>query len=125
MFAACRDERGFVKVNAFLQIEGYPNIFACGDVASIREEKLAQNAENSASVVIHNCIRSFIHNKPHKLKQYKPVLRPMIISLGKYDGYFLFGKWNLPGIIPALMKVVVELKVMTAYKFQNGLNFFL
>jgi pyruvate/2-oxoglutarate dehydrogenase complex dihydrolipoamide dehydrogenase (E3) component len=35
-------ERGHIKVNEHMQVEGHPNIFALGDVADVDEEKLAQ-----------------------------------------------------------------------------------
>lgn len=40
----------FVKVNKYLQVEGYNNLWAIGDVTSIREEKLAQNVSHYCSL---------------------------------------------------------------------------
>ena len=38
------DDKGFVRVNRHLQMEGFGNVFVGGDVAAINEEKLAQSA---------------------------------------------------------------------------------
>ena len=51
-----------VKVNDFLQVEKYENIFAAGDITNIKEEKLAQNAEKQATIVIKN-LKNTIKNK--------------------------------------------------------------
>jgi NADH dehydrogenase FAD-containing subunit len=46
--------RGFIKVNSHLQLSHHPNIFVCGDVIAVDEEKLAQTAEKHAAVVTRN-----------------------------------------------------------------------
>ncbi|MDP3986864.1 MAG: FAD-dependent oxidoreductase [Nanoarchaeota archaeon] len=112
------DVGGFIMVNEYLQVREEldscrENVFACGDVASISEEKTAQGAEKQADLVIRNVL-ALNNNKP--LKKYKPKKRPMVISLGRYNGIFEWNNFVLTGIIPALMKKAIEIKTMMRYK---------
>ena len=47
-----------------------------------------------------------------ELKTYNEKKTPMIISLGKYDGIFEYGKFIIAGKIPAFLKWVVERREM-------------
>lgn len=107
------DNRGFIKVNKFLQVRGLENVFAIGDVTNIKEEKLAQTAEIHANVVADNICRK---EKGRKLRSYKPKQRPMLISIGKHKGIFIFNGFTITGIIPVLLKIFVEWKTMRVYR---------
>ena len=107
------DNRKHIKVNSNLQLENYPNIFVAGDVNNIPEEKTAQSAEKQAEIVIEN-IKNLELKK--ELIQYIPKEKPMVISLGKYNGIFEYKKIVLTGIIPAFLKWFVEKKTITRYK---------
>ncbi len=97
--------KNFLKVNKFLQLEGRKNIFVAGDVAGVDEEKTAQNAERQGSVIVKNICAL---EKITDLKEYISKKTPMIISLGKYNGIYHHGNFVMCGIIPALMKSMVE-----------------
>ncbi len=112
-FKESLDGKGMVKVNKHLQVEGYSNIFAAGDITSINEEKTAQNAEKQACIVACN-IRNL--ERERKLYDYKSLPRIMIISLGKYNGLLTYKNIVLSGIIPGLLKSFVEWKTMIKYK---------
>jgi len=103
------DGKNFVRVNDFLQIKGKEKIFVCGDVASIPEEKTAQNAEKHAKIVCHN-ILSLENKKP--LKKYISKKNTILISLGKFYGIFEKNNFVMKGKIPALLKWFVEKKTM-------------
>lgn len=103
------DKRKYVIVNEYLQMNGKENIFVCGDVASINEEKTAQSAEKQADIVIKNLTSK-------NLEVYNIRKRPMVISLGKYKGIFEYKKFVFGGFIPAFMKWLVERKTMLRYK---------
>ena len=107
------NEKKQIKVNEFLQLEDYKNIFAAGDVTNINEEKTAQNAEKQAGIVIKNIIR-LESNK--QLVKYNAKPRIMVISLGKYNGILEYKNFVLTGIIPAFLKWFVEWKTMIRYK---------
>jgi len=118
------DKRGFVIVNKYMQVDSFPNIFVAGDVASIEEEKLAQNAEKHARVVVANILNNEKGVDRTKWATYTSKPRMMLISLGKYDGIFVFKNITLTGFIPGVMKEFVEWKVMTAYKNRSSNNIF-
>lgn len=107
------DEKSQIKVNEHLQVEGFTNIFASGDIASVNEEKTAQNAEKQAKIVVKN-IRSLERNE--KLHSYKSKARIMIISLGKRNGIFAYKNINFSGFVPAIMKWLIERMVMLKYR---------
>lgn len=108
------DKKGFIKVNAFFQLPEYKHIFAVGNITNISEEKSAQNAEKEAQRLIQNlCL--LVNNKP--MVPYKEKVRPMVISLGPYDGLFVYKSFVFKGIIPALMKKIIEYKTLWKYKY--------
>jgi len=115
-FADCVTPLGYVRTNDFLQLQGnivYPNIFVAGDVADVREEKLAQTAEKMAGVVVNNIFCMERRNKP--IPYHSPLFRPVLISLGKYHGVFVFGNFAVTGPLPALLKEAVEWKTLMRY----------
>merc|ERR1711862_563207 len=73
------DEKGYLKMNYFLQLEGFHHIFAVVDITPFDVEKLAQNAEAHADIVANNIIAL---EKGQKLKKYSPSDRITLISLG-------------------------------------------
>lgn len=98
-------EQNALKVNHFLQLEGYQNIFAGGDITSIPEEKMAANAERHAQIISKNILLS-IQQKP--LCEYKPKRQPMVISLGNWHGILTYPPVSFPGFIPAVIKLLLE-----------------
>ena len=56
-FADSLDERGFVKVNQYLQVESYPSIFALGDMTNVKETKMAQTASAQAKSIAESLKR--------------------------------------------------------------------
>ncbi len=106
------NEKGFVRVNAYMQVGGYSHIFAGGDVTDIPEEKTAQCAETHAQVIVDN-IRSVAQGS--ELRSYSAGPIPLVISLGKWDGIFEYKGFVMTGFIPALMKKFIEWKTMWKY----------
>jgi len=102
------DKKGII-VNEFMQVKDKKNIFAGGDVTNIPEEKTAQNAERQAQIVVNN-ILALEKNLP--LKKYQSKERPMIISLGKNYGVLEYKNFILTGLIPAILKWIIEKKTM-------------
>jgi len=115
-FADCITPAGYIRTNDSLQLQGdivYPNIFVAGDVADVKEEKLAQTAEKMAAVVANNIICMDRGKKPQAYKS--PPYRPVLISLGKYHGVFVMGNFAVTGPLPALLKEAVEWKTLMRY----------
>jgi len=113
-FADTLNSGGFVKVNQYLQIDGYSNIYVAGDLSDIpeEEEKLCQTAAAEVKTVVAN-IKSLESGKP--LVQYIAGKCPMLISLGKYDGICTYRGYAMTGFVPAAMKEFVEWKEMIYY----------
>ncbi|NOZ80922.1 MAG: FAD-dependent oxidoreductase [DPANN group archaeon] len=111
------DGQGRVKVDEHLQVRGQAHMFAGGDITDIKEEKLAQSAEQHAEIICKN-IRLLEQGQQEKLMAYRPKKRPMVISMGKRQGIFVWGRLVMTGIIPALLKPLVEWKAM--WKFRRG-----
>jgi len=100
-----RSDRGALIVNKHLQLENYPHFFCGGDLSAVDEEKSAQNAERQGKLIAQNVIRFFQHKS---LLRYFPAKRPMLISLGDWNGLFVYDKWVISGILPACLKRVFE-----------------
>ncbi|XP_063135369.1 ferroptosis suppressor protein 1 isoform X9 [Rattus norvegicus] len=74
---------GALKVNEFLQVEGYSNIYAIGDCADIKEPKMAYHAGLHANIAVANIVNSM---KQRPLKAYKPGALTFLLSMGRNDG---------------------------------------
>lgn len=107
------NQKKFLHVNSYLQLEKHPTIFAAGDINDTKEEKTAQSAEQQAEIVCHN-IRAL--EKKEQLQEYVSTARPMVISLGKWHGIFVYKNFVLRGIIPGFLKRMIEWKTMRRYK---------
>jgi len=120
-----KNPQGFVQVTPSLRIVGMENCYAAGDVIASEEEKLAQAAEAHARIVVHNLrVAENIISASERTCQISGVAiphRPMIVSLGPQRGSFIFLGWTINGLFPALMKTVVEWKVMTSYTWRRSL----
>ena len=97
--------RGCLKVDKYLRLKGYNNIFVGGDITNINEEKTALNSERHAKIIVKN-IKSFIKNK--KLARYKKFRGPLFISLGSKKGIFVFRKVSFTGFLPNFIKDIIE-----------------
>ncbi len=106
-------DRNALKVNEYLQLDAYPNIFVGGDINSVREEKTAANAERHARLIVENIDRT-LKNKP--LVPYKESKGPLVISLGDRDGVIVFRKLVLTGLLPGIIKHLIAWWVLRQYK---------
>jgi len=113
-FSDSLNSYGFVKVNPFMQLERYANIYVAGDLTDIpeEEEKLCQTAAAEVQTVISN-IRLSELGLP--LSRYIAGKCPILISLGKYDGILTYRGFTYTGFVPAAMKEFVEWKEMVHY----------
>jgi len=107
------NQRKFLHVNTNLQLDKYPTIFAAGDINDVKEEKTAQSAEKQAEIVCHNILAL---EKKEQLQEYLSTARPMVISLGKWHGIFVYKNFVLTGIIPSFLKRIIEWKTMRRYR---------
>ncbi len=96
---------GALKVNEHLQVEGYTNIFAGGDITAIKEEKTGHNADTHSRVISDNLLRT---KNEEPLRNYPPLRIPLVISLGDVNGLITLPYLALPGPLPALLKYLLE-----------------
>jgi len=104
-----KDDRGFLIVNKKLQLKSFKNIFVAGDITNIKEEKTAQNAEEHAKIIIKNI--SFLESNK-KLLTYHNKPNWLVISLGEKSGIITKNNFSHKGIIPSILKKLIERKVM-------------
>jgi NADH dehydrogenase FAD-containing subunit len=103
--ASILTEKKSLKVNHCLQLKGYPQIFIGGDINDIDEEKTAAAADRQAIFITASILRMTAGKKPYR---YKPIILPMDISLGRYNGIIILPPFMIPGVIAALVKKLVE-----------------
>jgi apoptosis-inducing factor 2 len=94
-----------LRVNQHLQLAGYSNIFVCGDITSVDEEKNAAHANSQAGVISENILRK-AGGKP--LLSYRSKREPVDISLGLWDGIITFPPFVMVGFIAGIVKRFVE-----------------
>jgi apoptosis-inducing factor 2 len=73
-------DNGYVKVKPTLQLKGYPNIFAAGDVIDVPEQKQAAKAGHHATVVATNVLR---YSEQQALQEYKGSTEMILLTNGK------------------------------------------
>ncbi|MEK6886273.1 MAG: FAD-dependent oxidoreductase [Nanoarchaeota archaeon] len=105
------DEKKHIIVNNYMQMN--KNVFAIGDVNNIKIEKTAQNASNQAEIAVKNMLA--MENRK-KLTTYVPKKTPLCISLGKWNGVLETDSFVLTGLIPGILKQIIELKEMLMLK---------
>ncbi|XP_004427085.1 PREDICTED: apoptosis-inducing factor 2 [Ceratotherium simum simum] len=74
---------GALRVNQYLQVEGYSHIYAIGDCADVKEPKMAYHASLHANVAVTNILNS---TQQRPLKAYTPGSLTFLLALGRNDG---------------------------------------
>ncbi|XP_077115388.1 ferroptosis suppressor protein 1 isoform X1 [Ranitomeya variabilis] len=92
---------GALKVNDYLQVEGYNNIYAVGDCADLSEPKMAYHAGLHAKIAVTNIIHS-LKEKP--LKTYKTGPVTMLVSMGRNDGVGQFNGYYIGRCLVTVVK---------------------
>lgn len=112
----CVDEKGFLRMKNTLQLDGFSNIFGGGDIVPFDTEKLAQNAEAHADVIVKN-IQMLDRRDLNSFKKYSPHNRVMLVSLGSKRCLMINGNHVLmEGVATRILKSLVEKKVMIAFR---------
>ncbi|MBN2890621.1 MAG: FAD-dependent oxidoreductase [Bacteroidales bacterium] len=102
------DEKGYFKVSSNLRLLNEKNIFVMGDATNVLEEKTAQSAIAHAKLVMKN-LENILQER--KLKDYNIQKRPLVIKMGK-GAVLEMGSISITGIIPKLIKKIIEKKFM-------------
>lgn len=112
-FNEALNEKKQIKVDEYLNVAGTRNIFAAGDVNDTPVEKTAQNARKQAKTAIKNI---YATENEKELRKYKSKITPMVISLGKWNGLFIWKNFIIEGLIPGMLKTIIERKNMRKYR---------
>ncbi|DBB03006.1 TPA: hypothetical protein ACH3X1_013454 [Trebouxia sp. C0004] len=102
---AILDERGYVKVNSFLQVEGHSNWFALGDITSLSDYRLGLLAVDQG-VLVASQIRTLHGGDATKLKAWKKHngIEMIAVSLGRNNGAMAVWGWGFSGWLPTWLK---------------------
>jgi len=95
------DESKRLKVNEYLQIDGYDNVFGIGDCINTKEHKMAAHASTHAKLIVTNLIRQM---KGQKLQPYSPAFDGMLVTVGSSAGAGMMNGWNFPSFIVGMAK---------------------
>jgi len=93
LMAGKLDENNRIKVDEFLKVEGFSNIFAIGDCCNTSEDKMAAHAQFHAKNVAANILLEAC-GKP--MKAYKQVFDGMLITVGSRAGAGSINGWYIP-----------------------------
>lgn len=96
-----KDKHGRIILDEHYQIPDYPEVFVCGDCASLPFAPSAQAAEGQGHQIAH-IISSMWHDEEPKLSPIK--LKGTLGSLGKKTGFGLMGTTQVTGRVPRLLK---------------------
>ncbi|XP_057819052.1 uncharacterized protein LOC131032140 [Cryptomeria japonica] len=83
MFQDVVDERGQIKVDKYLRVEGTTNVFAGGDIINVKELKQGNSAMMHAVLIAENIKKLSKNPNESKLGTYKPIPNIASISLGR------------------------------------------
>ncbi|XP_057819027.1 uncharacterized protein LOC131032116 [Cryptomeria japonica] len=83
MFGDVVDERGQIKVDKSLRVEGTTNVFAAGDIVNVKELKQGRSATLHAQLIAENIKKLSKNPNESKLSTYKASPDVATISLGR------------------------------------------
>jgi apoptosis-inducing factor 2 len=116
-FSEQLDRGGRVKVTPQMQVEGYSNIFAVGDLTNVGEPKMALLSGAHASIVAEN-IKTLQLGKTKQqktLKVYQPSTNPlMIVPLGENKGAGQFPLTKSGIVVGAFLAKQIKGKTLLA-----------
>ncbi|KAJ3320703.1 Apoptosis-inducing factor 2 [Boothiomyces sp. JEL0866] len=91
--------KGYLRVNEFLQVPDVPNVFALGDIADLAEVKLAANIRSHAPVLVANVLQYVLQpNSPLKKTYAVSNFKMAVATFGRDGGAMMvgsmvFGDW--------------------------------
>lgn len=100
------DEAGRLKVDEYLRLKGYDNIFVGGDLTDIDEEKTGAHAEIQALTIAKN-LKIAAKGKT-SFSEYVSRPIPLAIGLGNKNAMAVYSSIVMPGPLSKLGKMMVE-----------------
>lgn len=112
-------DRGFVAVEPTLQVRGYPDVFAVGDVAAT--DPLRTSARNRGHALLARNVRARMAGRP--LRAYRPPPRRWGSVLGPLrDGLIVFAPTGQGFRVPARAADVVLQRLITRQGIYGGVR---
>mmetsp|Transcript_24199 Transcript_24199/g.52882 ORF Transcript_24199/g.52882 Transcript_24199/m.52882 type:complete len:364 (+) Transcript_24199:91-1182(+) len=114
------DDKGFVKVDPSLRVQGHKNLFAIGDITDVKEVKLGYLAQLHAELTAKNITALIKKGDTAKLDAWKPNngTEAMFVSLGSGAGVGHMGGCTCPGFMVANIKAKDLFVSMTRKTFK-------
>jgi apoptosis-inducing factor 2 len=116
---------GTVQILPILQLPGYPNIFALGDIIDWKEQKQAAKvALGLTGVVVNNVLEVLkeingVSASGTKLKEYKGSTEMIIVTNGKSQGLgYLDFLWGI--VLPSWVVAMLKSKTLMVAKDRAG-----
>jgi len=109
-----------IKTNEYLKIDGYKNIYAIGDIASLISEDTPKVHPQVAQAAIQqgkylgNLILNIINNKPVKSFKYKD--KGSLATVGKRKAVADLGRFKFAGYFAWLLWSIVHLLSISGFK---------
>ncbi|KAL3850261.1 hypothetical protein ACJIZ3_012143 [Penstemon smallii] len=98
------DGFGRLKVDEYMRVKGYKNIFAIGDITDVKENKQGYLAQKHALIAAKNLKLMMSGGKENKMAIYKPSSVKVLVSLGRHDAVAQYRLTTLIGLVPGLIK---------------------
>jgi selenide,water dikinase len=111
------DDRGFIEINSSMQSINHTDVFAAGDVSSLKEYRLAKSgvyAVRAAKYLFFN-MRAWIQNRP--LKQWMPNLSPLaLIGLNGKSAVLSKGNFGFRAKVLWKLKDSIDRRFMAQFE---------
>lgn len=98
-----KDQKGFLKVDQYLRLEGYNNVMAIGDVVSEGGQSGVDIYHNQQTTFV-SYIKKELGGYNVSLKRYKPMNDVLVLPVSRKGGVGVMHGWNCPLFFVRLMK---------------------
>ncbi|MFH1712139.1 MAG: FAD-dependent oxidoreductase [Patescibacteria group bacterium] len=116
-FALPKDQRGRLKINPTMQVEGHPDVFALGDVVALRNEQKDYLVPPTADATIRqakllaNNLARYQKSKPPRSFRF-PSVWPAVIPIGGQFALATVKGLSLKGRLVFYLRRLVDLKYL-------------
>ena len=106
------DEKGRIRVNGYLQAEGYQNAYALGDCALVFHPHTGQPCAPSARLAMNEAVWLARYLMQQWVFPFMPPTTGTVISLGRGVAVAVVGRLRLFGRIASWLKALISVKYL-------------
>jgi NADH dehydrogenase len=111
--AGFENNRGRVKVNPYLQVEGHEDVFIIGDCSLIINEEIDRPYPPTAQIAMQQgitCAKNIgrLIRKQESLEEFTPDIKGTVASLGEHNAVGLVYGKQLTGTKASIMKKIID-----------------